>query len=441
MPFQRMWVVVFLGLVVGTLRGDSVSALGIDDWAMSGLLGNITVDQEQWQRLDLQPHIRLGALEAVLDLELFLDNQGRIRDRGWDFSSGRKGFESVLRKIHYVRYGRPEDRDRRLYVRVGTLESVTLGSGLLMRNYRNTHGSPGLKRTGLDIQIRHLFNGRMTMRAVVSDLLDLDGGGPVVGGRLIFHPAPQWDLGVTLVVDTDQLITLPDSIRRGRPRDAYGAVSADIAYPFVNGQLVQAKLYTGIARSMAGNGGTGLIGPGVTVAVGGLQMRGEYRWVSGRFQPGHFDALYDVNRVVVDPSSGAALTREATLQPASMQGVFGEASLIIRRALSASGSYQLLTGDGTDAQIVEGRIGLAPELLALLPKLTKAEGYFEKRLQSTDLGGLLDGTLDTRFGYVAVFEPVPKVGLVWAVEFTYEPDGVGGFQRTRTLNIQTKMDF
>ena len=441
MSFRRMWVVVFCGLVVGTLRGGPVHAVGINDWAMSGLLGNVTVDQEQWQRLDLQPHIRLGAFEAVLDLELFLDNQGRIRNRGWDFSSSRKGFESVLRKIHYVRYGLPEERDRRLYVRLGTLESVTLGSGLLMRHYRNTHGSPGLKRTGLDVQIRHLFNGRMTMRAVVSDLLDIDGGGPIVGGRMVFHPAPQWDLGVTLVVDTDQLNPLPDSIRRGRPRDAYGAVSADIAYPFVNGQLVLAKLYTGIARSLAGNGGTGLIGPGVTVEVGGLQMRGEYRWVSGRFQPGHFDALYDVNRVIVDPSSGDVLTREATLRPASMQGVFGEASLIIRRTLSASGSYQLLTGDVTNAQIVEGRIGLAPELLRNLPKVTKAEGYFEKRLQSTDLGGLLDGTPDTRFGYVVVFEPVPKVGVVWEVEFTYEPDGAGGFQRTRTLNVQTKMDF
>ena len=441
MSFRRIWVVVFFWLIVGTLKEGAAYGLGIDDWAMSGLLGNVTVDEEQWQRLDLQPRLRLGALEAVLDLELFLDNQGRIRDRGWDFSSSRKGFESVLRKIHYVRYGLPQERDRRLYMRLGTLESVTLGSGLLMRNYRNVHGSPGLKRTGLDIQIRHLFNGRMTMRAVVSDLLDIDGGGPIVGGRMVFHPAPQWDLGVTLVMDTDQLNALPDSIRKGRSRDAYGAVSADIVYPFVNGQLLRAKLYTGIARSLAGNGGTGLIGPGVTVEVGGLLMRGEYRWVSGRFQPGHFDALYDVNRVIVDPSSGAVLTREATLQPASMQGVFGEASLIIRRALSASGSYQLLTGDGMDAQIVEGRAGLAPELLASLPKVTKAEGYFEKRLQSTDLGGLLDGTPDTRFGYVVVLEPVSKVELVWEVEFTYEPDGMGGFQRTKTLNIQTKMNF
>ena len=427
------WVLVFGGFSV------PVEARELD---LSGLLGTVTVGQEQWQRLDMQPRLRFGALDVVLDLELFLDNEGRIRDRGWDFSSGRKGFESVLRKIHYVRYGDSNDGDRRLYVRVGSLEDVTLGTGLLMRNYRNTHGSPGLKRTGLDLQVRHLFAGRMTMRTVISDLLDLDGGGPVVGARLDFHPAPQWDMGVTVVVDTDQLNGLPDSIRAGRPRDAFGAVSADIVYPFVNGQTVKAKLYTGIARNLDRESGTGLIGPGVIVEVGGgLRLRGEYRWVSGRFQPGHFDALYDVNRANVDPITGTITTREAALQPASMQGVFGEASLTIRSALSASGSYQLLTGDASDAQIVEGRLGLAPELLATLPKVSSAEGYFEKRVQGANLGGLWDGNPDTRFGYTIVFQPVAKVGLVWDVEFTYEPDGVGGFIRQRTLNIQTKLDF
>ncbi len=431
------WIVAFWGLI---FRGISADA-GLGEWSMSGLMGTITVEQAQWQRLDVQPGIRIGALEAIFDLELFLDHEGRIRNSGWDFSSRRKGLESALRKIHSVRYGRPNDRARRLYLQAGALEWITLGSGLLMRNYRNTHGAPGLKRTGLDLQIRNLFDDRVTVRTVIGDLLDLESGGPLVGGRVEFYPMPLWDLGVTVVADTDQLHGLPDSIRAGRPRDAFAAASVDMAYPFVNQQHVRAEVYAGIGRILDADSGTGVVLPGVMVKVGMLRLRAEYQWVRGRFQPAHFDALYDVNRALVDPSTGSITTREATLQPAPMRGVFGEAFFHIRRTLLASGSYQYLSGDVSNAQILEGRVGLTPEFLTRIHRVSRAEGYFEKRLRDSDLGEWFMGTPDTRFGYIVVLEPVANVGMVWDVEFTYQPDGAGGFQRQRTLNIQLQMDL
>ena len=244
------------------------------NWAMSGLLGTVTVGQTQWQRLNMQPHIRLGALEAVLDIELFLDETGNIRDLGWDFSTRRKGLESIFRKIHYVQYGQSTDRDRRLYLRIGALNSITLGSGLLMRNYRNTQDAPGIKRTGLDLQLNHLFDQRFTIRTIVSDLLDIDGGGPIVASRMVFHPAEQWDMGVTIVVDTDQLSALPDSVRNNHPRDAYGSVSLDIIYPLVSKPNLQIQFYGAIARSLNNDSGTGLSGPGLKIALGDLQVQG-----------------------------------------------------------------------------------------------------------------------------------------------------------------------
>lgn len=411
------------------------------NWTMSGLLGTVTVGQTQWQRLDMQPHIRMGALEAVLDIELFLDETGNIRDLGWDFSTRRKGLESIFRKIHYVQYGQPTHPDRRLYLRLGSLGSVTLGSGLLMRNYRNTQGSPGIKRTGLDVQFRHLFNRRLTIRTFVSDLLDLDGGGPIVGSRVVFHPAELWDMGVTVVVDTDQLNALPDSVRNNRPRDAYGAVSLDIIYPLISKPNLQVQFYAAIARSLNNDSGTGLSGPGIKIALGDLKIQGEYRWVTGRFQPGHFDALYDLNRAVVDSATGTILTREAALLNQSMQGFFADATLKIGQYLQAGGTYQLLTGNNTDAQILEGRAQLSPNALALVPKVNLAEAYYEKRFNSLNLGGFFDGTSDTRFGYRLGLSPMPQLTLISDVEFTYEPDGQGGYLRRRTLNIQSKINF
>lgn len=409
--------------------------------SFSSLLGTVTVGQTQWQRLDLQPHIRMGAFEAVLDLELFLDENGSIRDLGWDFSTRRKGLESLFRKIHYVQYGSPSAPDRRVYFRLGALESVTLGSGLLMRNFRNTQDAPGIKRTGLDLQIRYLFNGRLTMRTIVSDLLDLDGGGPIIGNRLVFHPAPKWDMGITLVMDTDQLNALPDSLRNTRPRDAYGAVSLDIIYPFIYKPNLQVQFYGAIAQSLTSDGGTGLSGPGVKVLMGGLHIQGEYRWVTGKFQPSHFDALYDLNRAVIDSTTGNITTREAAIPNQTMQGIYVDAILQIGQYLQAGATYQYLTGNATDAQILEGRAQLPPKALNLLPKIDLAEAYYEKRFNSTNWSGFFDGTPDTRFGYRIGLSPMPQLTLISEVEFTYEPDGLGNYTRRKTLNIQSQINF
>ena len=436
MWYRFCWIVAFWGLIFESISAD---AIGIP-WDLSAIMGSVTIEQEQRQRFNLQPRIRIGKLDAAFDLELFLDHEGRIRDSGWDFSSRRRGAKSLLRKIHYLRYGDPNDRNQRLSLHVGALEWVTLGTGLVMRNYRNTYGSPGVKRAGLDMRVRDIL-GRLTVRALIGDLLDLEGGGPVFGGRAEFQLIPLLDMGVTAVVDMDQLSGLPDSIRTDLPRDAFAAASVDVGYPFIDRRHLRARLYAGAGRILDGDSGTGLALPGVSVNVGPARLQGEYRWVSGRFQPGHFDALYDVNRAIVDPSTGAITTREATLQSASMQGVFGGAFLKIYSILLASGSYQHLRGDVGDAQIVEGRVEFVPEFLKQLPKVKviRAEGYFEKRFRDSSLRNLFDGTPNTRFGYVVVLEPVKNTGVILEAEFTYLPDGSGGFKRQRILNIQTEI--
>ena len=61
-----------------------------------------------------------------------------------------KPSDSILRKIYYVRYGRPNDA---VYVKIGALDNVTLGYGLIMDTYRNTLHYPGIKKTGLQFRI------------------------------------------------------------------------------------------------------------------------------------------------------------------------------------------------------------------------------------------------------------------------------------------------
>ncbi len=226
----RWYIYALMGLLWTAAAGAQELLDTPEGFSLSSLLGTVTVEGAQWQRLDLQPRLRSGAFEAVLDLELFLDDTGQFRSRGWDFSSRRQGLESLLRKIHYIRYGSPDHLQHRVYLKVGALEEVTLGQGMIMRRYRNTLDAPGMKKTGMDLQIRGLGGGKVTVRGVISDFLDLDRGGPIVGGRLVVHALGPVEVGGTVVVDNDQLSGLPDSVRTGL-QDRYGVFGVDVAYP------------------------------------------------------------------------------------------------------------------------------------------------------------------------------------------------------------------
>ena len=406
--------------------------------SLSGLLGTVTVEGSQWQRLDLRPKFGGGGLEAVLDLELFLDDEGRFRNLGWDFSTRRRGLESVLRKIHYVKYGEPNDPKRRIYLRIGALENVTLGQGMIMRRYRNTMDSPAVKKTGMDFQFRELWYGKVSIRAVVNNFLDLESGGPVVGGRMTFLPGSGVEVGVTGVLDTDQLSGLPDSVRTGMKERDYGLFGVDIAYPLLRGPIAHMSIYGGVSRTMLSDkSGTGLSGPGILVRTGGLTVQAEYRWVKGHFSPGHFDALYELNRAVYHADTDSITTREQSLEKLTLQGVFGDARLSLGPLLEAEASYQHLSGKGSDDRRLEGRAALKPALLRQLPQIEMAEAYYENRRRGTGGVKFLDASPDTRYGYRIGLNPVPKLSIILDVEFSYSPDSTGSFKRRRSFNLQS----
>jgi hypothetical protein len=409
--------------------------------SFSALLGTVTVGEAQWQRLDLQPRFRSGKLEAVFDLELFMDQEGRFRDLGWDFSSRRKGLESLFRKIHTIRYGRVEDPQDRVYVKIGDLSSVTLGQGLIMRDYRNTLGAPGEKRTGLDLQIRGLAGGRLTIRGVVNHLLDLDGGGPVGGGRVQVAPPGPLTVGATVVVDTDQLSGLPDSLRADLDKDPYGAFGVDVSYPLVDGPRARVRLYGEASRALQGPGsGTGLSGPGLQVTLGGLSFQGEYRWIRGHFSPAYFDALYELRRAAVD-TAGAIVTGEAAVTDMTLRGIFGDLRLSMGPLLQAGASYQHLTGRVARDRRLEARASLGSAMLKAIPRVSLVEAYYENHRREDGDRGFFEASPSMRYGYRFGFEPVGKVSVIWEVEFTYQPDGIGGFERRRLLNLQSLINL
>ncbi len=405
--------------------------------SLSGLIGTVTVDRDQWQRLNVRPTVNLGSVRAAFDLELFMDEDGRIRDRGWNFSSRRSGLESMLRKIHYLQYGTPVDPNRAVYFRIGALEDLTIGNGLIVRDYRNTFGSPGNKRTGVDLQVRGVAFPDLDLRGFVSDLVDLlDRGTPVIGGRATTETIGGVELGGSLVVDLDQYAALPDSVRPA-DQNPYGVYGADVTLPLYQTSGKRVALYAGFARNTAtADRGYGLHGPGFSVLSGRLSASVEGRFTRGRFEPDHFNAFYDQTRAVVGPG-GRIVTREDGIQDVGLKGIFARLSYERVRSFAIHLSYQHLTGSDLEDRVFWADVSVFPELLKTIRWVSMSEFSLEKRSRASSTVDFLDPDQDTRFGYRIGLIPARKVQVIWEVEFTYEPDDAGGFRRRRTFNLQT----
>ncbi len=184
--------------------------------------GTVTMGDVQWQRFSFRPDIPIGKFGVGLDLELFIDSNGRISKESWDFSSESKTWDTLLRKIYYVRYG---ERSDRFHASAGALDNVTLGYGMIMDGYRNTLNYPADKKLGLEFAMRDIGTFGLGVEGVVNSFGDLRHDGAVVGARVSARPlkpfgAPLLDrlaFGVTAVRDINQFAGLKDSDDDGYP--------------------------------------------------------------------------------------------------------------------------------------------------------------------------------------------------------------------------------
>lgn len=184
--------------------------------------GTVTMGDVQWQRFSFRPDIPIGPVGVGLDLELFIDENGKISDEAWDFSNNSRAWDSIVRKIYYIRYGKPEDK---VFVRVGALDDVTLGYGIIMDGYRNTLRYPGDKKTGLNLSVRDIGTFGIGIEGMINSFGDIKNKGLVVGGRVSFRPLKPTNtgllgkltFGLTFVRDINQYAGLDDSDDDGVP--------------------------------------------------------------------------------------------------------------------------------------------------------------------------------------------------------------------------------
>jgi hypothetical protein len=401
--------------------------------------GLVTVDNQQWTRIALGVDVPLWKFGIFFDLELFIDADGKLSNKGWNFSDD--WFDALTRKIRYIRFGQETDP---LFVKVGGLSSVTLGYGFLVDRFTNMLHYPDQKLLGLQFNLNDLTPIGLSLQTVVADFKDFRNDGGVLGTRLGFKPlkmteipivsginiagsyavdlnqyAParkwdftlstnKWDRDLDNITDSTFYFdkwgqkAYYDSLRASevanndfdtiiehkdkwasREEDQYGLIGGDVSIPLISSKILNLDLYGQAGMRDDGKHGWGIGAPGVALKLAMLWANVEYRRVQGRFKPGYFDTWYLDERIIrnyTDLNGTRISIKEDRIPDDDLNGVFGRLGFNIANVLTIDGSYQYMVGqnrDNTDQRFeITGAIG--DLIMQKIPKINRLEAYYTK---------------------------------------------------------------
>ncbi|HUW39674.1 MAG TPA: FecR family protein [Rectinemataceae bacterium] len=460
-------------------------------------IGSVTLDGTTYSKLVAQPNFVFGKLRLGLYLPIIyssdiFDPNDWYKPAGnneWDFgapywqSDPLKGAQDVAAdlalKIKYLEYG--EQYKDPFYLKVGNLEDLTIGHGLVMRNYANDSEFPAVRRVGVDIG---LDSGGGGFEALTNDLADPT----IFGARVFVRPIPRFSLafGLSAVMDTspgaDVAIpgdNLPNNLMLlgGGPDldlpivtgDAFGirlfADGAAIA-PYVKQDSFDLNTGKAIGSGLkydllVSNGqfrnwgaATGVIGN-----VLFIDYRLEYRYFNGIFTPSLFDTTYDQKRAEYAVQYANYIEGAIPNAP-DVMGIYGEGGFhLFDRKLSLTLGYMwpwspdggldsrlLNNGDEFHARLVVKK-GLIPVV-----DLAGFIGYDRRNLaQSISNGTFRFIDQDTNFsGEIDL--PVPKsenldLAILFSAVPVYNADGTmlldaDGLPTMKpSVSIETRLHF
>jgi len=184
--------------------------LGIEttEKSVQGAFGAVTIDGKIWNQIALRPVMPFGKLAVAFDLVLYIDQDGNIHDDEWDFSSGEKIKNTIIDKIYYIRYG---TRWGGNYFKIGALDNVTMGYGILLSNYSNTLLYPQVRKVGMEFLTKAMG---VDVNGFTNDFKENLG---LAGIRLSAPISYGFRLGASWVGDRNQYLGLRDSDNDGRP--------------------------------------------------------------------------------------------------------------------------------------------------------------------------------------------------------------------------------
>lgn len=172
-------------------------------------IGSVTIAGETWAKVVVQPTFKVGKLKTALYLpviyqEDMFDPSRWYKPAGnneWSFGTDQTGAVAIVSdvasdlflKIKYIEWGAQRDP---FFVKLGNLNDITVGHGLIMRDFANDADFPSVRRVGVNLGMDFKSFG---FEAMVNDAAAID----VFGGRLYARPIPNFKgaIGVSALVD------------------------------------------------------------------------------------------------------------------------------------------------------------------------------------------------------------------------------------------------
>ncbi len=163
-------------------------------------LGSVTIDGKIYNQIALRPEVKFGKLAVSLDVAFYMDENGNIRKNEWDEVS------DYLDKIYYIRWGQQGDP---FFAKVGALDNVSLGYGILLNGYSNTTEDPQVRKVGVHTGMQ---GSKMGWEAFIANVKEITGPG-LMAGRFTYKPIQKLPLvfGTTVVADVYPYKGLPDA--------------------------------------------------------------------------------------------------------------------------------------------------------------------------------------------------------------------------------------
>lgn len=363
----------------------------------AGGLGLTAIDDTLWLELRLTPELALGKLGIGLDLPLRYSPAYGLRRA--DYNTGR----DYARLIRYLRWGRKGDP---FFFRIGELNGLTFGQGLLVYAYHNRLYEDEAPKVGfygggkIGPAGAEAFTGDLGRLGLVGVRLWLT---PLMGLPLPMIRDLEW--GVSWIRDFD-----PDE--RRDTDDGITAYGMDLGLPVIRTPLLSATLYAEAGKIHGYGQGllAGVRGTFSGLGLLNLMARLEYRQMSARFLPAYFGPFYEVERA----TKAAALDTVAERQP----GIFGELAGDALGKVRLSGTYQYTPG-----RPHSGILHLEADLTRVLPTLGVKLYYERKGIESLrSLVGLDENSILTGEGRYRLL-PFLSLALLYRRTFHKEAPG------------------
>ncbi|MCK4907354.1 MAG: hypothetical protein KAS64_07385 [Spirochaetes bacterium] len=302
---RKFLLVIFVLIFASTfvLAEDSSSTKKSSDSGSTSFshglsIGAIVIDEVTYTQLIWTPDLKFGKFGIGLDVQLLLDQKFTKKD------GELQGWQSFVTMIRYLSYGQ---KGEKVFVKIGNLDSASIGHGTVLGGFSNNVFYPELRLLGGQLDLDF---GIFGFESFIENFLDLD----IFAGRFYVRPLrgsgipliKNMAIGASYFTDLDPRHVAKvggdkykfDDNDASSPFSIYGI---DVEVPLPNLGILTWKWFADYMQIQdKGNGfTTGIIG----TFLGLFNVRAEYNRFSARFVSPFFDSYYLLERSFVDAAT------------------------------------------------------------------------------------------------------------------------------------------